>query len=202
MSGVRADIRCPALVSDEMSVVANFVDYESMNVNDASGSVRDPSVCTIEAFGAVVANQNSQTRLGEALATKVLAGSGDERSADTKAPTRRVDIQGVQFAALVPVGAQGGTGRREPANCSFIDGDDGRWLKWVARAERVSLGAVFGAEGVEELVGHETSIAHLPRVNMNVCNLPGVIGCRGAEQHAHQFRLQGTSTPLISEEPL
>jgi hypothetical protein len=120
-----------ALVSDEMSVVANFVDYESMNVSDASGSVRDPTVSPVEPLGAVVANQNPQTRLGEALATKMVAGSGDERSADAETPTRRVEIQGVQFAALVPVGAQGGTGRREPADNSFIYGDDGRWLKWV-----------------------------------------------------------------------
>lgn len=198
---VNESLPVPSRVSDEASVVANFVDYEAVNVGDASGSVRDPSVGTVETLGAVVANHDPQARLGEIFAGKVLAGSGDERSAETKTPTRRVDIQGVQFAASVPVGAQSRTGRREPADNSVIDGDDGRRLKRVGRPERVSLGAGFGSEGVEVLVGHQTSIGHLPRVNMNVCNLPGVIRRRGAEQHAHQFCAQRNSTPLISEQP-
>ena len=176
-----------------------------MNGKDAPGSIRDPSVSPVEAFGALIANQDPQACLGEVLTTEVFAGSRVERSADAKTPTRRIDIQAVQFPAPVPVSAPRGTGRREPADHSFIHGDDGRGLKRVGRAERVSLGAVFGSEGVEILVGHETSIGDLPRAHMNARDLRGVIGRRGAEQHAasfaagnfHPTRISGPATSRV-----
>jgi hypothetical protein len=137
----------------------------------------------IEALCAEVFDEGEEVGVLEAKRHEVGAGGGYESDADTEAPGMGIDIECGQLAVVGQVGFVRGTGGGEAVDDVAGGGDDGVGVEGIGVGKIVFLGAVFGAELVEIVVGEKAAVAVLPCADVDASDGESVGRLGWAEEH-------------------
>ena len=144
-----------------------------------------PSVAEIEALGTMVAVEEPEAGVGEAVGDEAVERSSVQRNSDSATPMARIEVERVQIAQR-GIGAVGGDqGRADPgeADDPLRAGRHDDACPWLRSGESVGpLPFAFRhRQGGEDLGGHQASIGGTPGRDVHGGKTVGVGRCRVPE---------------------
>lgn len=140
----------------------------------APPSVGKPTVGTVKALSAVVANQDPQQSLSEAEVRKARPSIRHQNPSHTPAPHRRINVDGIDLANR-PRAPSRRSRRREPADLAFFESDGRRRPVGADAIKGVPACTILGPQTVEIVISEQSSIRHLPRADVNPCHLRRIL---------------------------
>ena len=125
-----------------------------------------PAVAEVEALGTLVAVEDPEAGVGEAVGDEAVERSGVQRRSDATPPTARIEVERVQIAqrGISAVGGDHGWADRGEADDTLRVGRHDDACPWLRSAQSVGPEpfAFRHRQGGEDLGGHQASVGGAP----------------------------------------
>ena len=144
-----------------------------------------PAVAEVEALGTLVAVEDPEAGVGEAVGDEAVERSGVQRNADAATPVARIEVERVQITqrGIGAVGGDQGWADRGEADDPLRTGRHDDACPWLRSGESVGpLPFAFRhRQGGEDLGGHQASVGGAPGRDVHGGETEGVGRCRVPE---------------------